>query len=195
MGLMPIAAEAPMTLEEDEQIQRGFENIRVLDQILKEKSGIAKRIASRGGQSRDDDEFEEDFEELRSVGSFESRTFLTEPRFGNRRRRRFERGVDYNQEEGYMNSALESARSKKVLKGYVLGDFVTRNIVLGPEARYYCAMTEQEVERVELILRGCDFEGNLPKNENKFDQEFESLKLPGEYISNEDREKIAEIDK
>ncbi|KAI8819380.1 uncharacterized protein EV422DRAFT_110419 [Fimicolochytrium jonesii] len=109
--------------------------------------------------------------ELKSVHSLDTRTFITEPKFGTRNGgTRVKIGVQAlrnasgiaparaveagDGEEGLIQT--ETATNKR--KGYKKGDFIQRNIVLGPDARYYSAMTEEECDRVEDILRRMDDE-------------------------------------
>ncbi|KAI8608828.1 hypothetical protein BC830DRAFT_1153638 [Chytriomyces sp. MP71] len=105
--------------------------------------------------------------ELRSVRSLDTRTFLTEPRLLARRHGLAGvrggsggtgRGGTREAAEGIRPGMPTGAEGVAEKKGYKLGDFIQRNIVLGPQARYYHAMTEVEQERVDRILKEVDEE-------------------------------------
>ncbi|KAJ3154110.1 Fibrous sheath-interacting protein 1 [Geranomyces michiganensis] len=122
------------------------------------------------GQNDDDSSDDEEADssssvdlELRSVHSMETRTFLTEPKLGTR----VKIGIQALKQAGGMaredlvrgsEDPDASCPLAKKKKGYKQGDFIQRNIVLGPEARYYSAMTEEESERVEQLLQATDFD-------------------------------------
>ncbi|KAJ3257411.1 hypothetical protein HDU77_002717 [Chytriomyces hyalinus] len=104
--------------------------------------------------------------ELRSVHSLDTRTFITEPRLHRKlgaagMRKHGSAGLRCLGGEssaatttgGDVNGIVQDLQEKK---GYKLGDFIQRNIVLGPQARYYHAMTEVEQDRVEKILAELD---------------------------------------
>ncbi|KAJ3012929.1 hypothetical protein HKX48_006005 [Thoreauomyces humboldtii] len=101
--------------------------------------------------------------ELRSVNSMETRTFITEPKMATR----VKVGIQALRHGGTSHDAARSAEATSDIgqpftqtkpKSYKQGDFIQRNIVLGGEARYYSAMTEEESERVETLLQGLDGE-------------------------------------
>ncbi|KAJ3274004.1 Rho GTPase-activating protein 15 [Terramyces sp. JEL0728] len=88
----------------------------------------------------DDDEFE-----LKSLTSEDLVTFLTEPKF-----KRISIGKE----------ALLAARikSKPKVTRYKQGDFIGRNIALGADARYYHAMTEEEMKRVDTLVETEEYD-------------------------------------
>ncbi|KAI9002286.1 hypothetical protein BC832DRAFT_593595 [Gaertneriomyces semiglobifer] len=166
------AETAQLEQEQDLVIQQGLQRIRELDTILRQKSMIARSLRSERltressaapiGLSRassdiyDPDSDDESFE-LRSVHSQElnEKTFITEPKMGTR----IKIGVQALREVGTRTQVeVDGVKShhKQKKKSYTLGNFIERNIVLGPEARYYSAMTEEEVDRVEQILQAMD---------------------------------------
>ncbi|KAJ3143121.1 hypothetical protein HK100_009620 [Physocladia obscura] len=115
---------------------------------------------------------EDDAFELRSVRSleFNTRTFLTEPKMG-RKLGGFRRTGSGNSGEARAKKLLEGLKAggsgsdvgvgeTRELKGYRQGDFIQRNIVLGPQARFYHAMTEVEQDRVEKLLMENDIDDN-----------------------------------
>ncbi|KAJ3300837.1 Fibrous sheath-interacting protein 1 [Borealophlyctis nickersoniae] len=99
--------------------------------------------------------------ELKSVHSLDTRTFITEPKFGSRVKigiQALEGGSGGGMHHVAKSAEGPSSRHATKKKGYKQGDFIQRNIVLGPEARFYDAMTEEEKERVEAILNSADLE-------------------------------------
>ncbi|TPX63929.1 hypothetical protein SpCBS45565_g06246 [Spizellomyces sp. 'palustris'] len=164
------------------KIQQGLQRIRELDALLRQKNMLARALTKErlsressaaprtkpGPQentvavdSSDDDDEEL---ELKSVHSMETRTFITEPKLGARAKI----GIQALRDGGVNEAARSAEESQGPVppkkKGYKQGDFIQRNIVLGPEARYYSAMTEEEKERVERILNVDDTEEDVPDN-------------------------------
>ncbi|KAJ3044917.1 hypothetical protein HDV00_000199 [Rhizophlyctis rosea] len=104
--------------------------------------------------------------ELKSVHSLDTRTFITEPKLAVRTRVGIQnliggegargvhgaaRSAEVEDSEMIMTDGELQPASKK-RKGYVVGNFIERNKVLGRDARFYHAMSEQEQDRVEAIL-------------------------------------------
>ncbi|KAJ3187099.1 Fibrous sheath-interacting protein 1 [Gaertneriomyces sp. JEL0708] len=166
------AETAQLDQEQALVIQQGLQRIRELDTILRQKSMIARSLKSerltressaapiepsRANSDIYDPDSDDESLELRSVHSQElnEKTFITEPKMGTR----IKIGVQALREVGTrtqveVDSVTSYQKPKK--KGYTLGNFIERNIALGPEARYYSAMTEEEVDRVEQILQAMD---------------------------------------
>ncbi|KAJ3345025.1 hypothetical protein HDU83_004470 [Entophlyctis luteolus] len=183
------------------KILEGFSKIQQLDNILHEKTQILSQVSKPTTSStdatilptthissRDTKGFDNsenlsesgsDAFELRSVGSFKNHTFITEPRLMARKlgSRRTLQSAKSSYElscsaEGPDKSNDPNAR---ILRGYRLGDFVQRNIVLGPQARYYHAMTEVEQDRVERLLKEKDYdEADSEEEESKKNTESAS---------------------
>ncbi|KAJ3173123.1 Fibrous sheath-interacting protein 1 [Geranomyces variabilis] len=145
------------------------------ERLSRETSAATSRRQSstssaHDGQNEDDSTDDEEADssssvdlELRSVHSMETRTFLTEPKLGTR----VKIGIQALKQAGGMakDDTDRSAEDPdgahaltKKKKGYKQGDFIQRNIVLGPDARYYSAMTEEESERVEQLLQATDID-------------------------------------
>ncbi|KAI9338934.1 hypothetical protein DFJ73DRAFT_798125 [Zopfochytrium polystomum] len=124
------------------------------------------------------DDDDDDAFELRSQHSTDHRTFVTETALRRRRRRRplptaanggrlplaaagrrtDGTAVQEEGEDGRAEGGLAREHDTAPLKGYKKGDFIQRNIILGPNARYYHAMTEEEEHRVNDILNRVDVE-------------------------------------
>ncbi|KAI9329279.1 hypothetical protein BDR26DRAFT_922997 [Obelidium mucronatum] len=124
---------------------------------------------------------EADFE-LRSVHSLDTRTFLTEPKLLARKKlnangsQRRSAGALRQQPSITSQEQLEQVPlgpdGKPIAekKGYKLGDFIQRNIVLGPQARFYHAMTEVEQDRVNRILGQTEDElGAVDEDDDDYD--------------------------
>ena len=92
----------------------------------------------------DDIEFE-----LKSWHSADPGTFITEPKL--------------NARAAVGKQALEQAQQsiQSKVTGYTPGNFIERNKALGPDARYYFALTKEESARIDQIL----------SMENLFDEE------------------------
>lgn len=165
--------EAKQKQEEEERrisILKGLHKIRQLDTILKEKTSLAKTMRSESHvetrspipEYDSDDEFE-----LKSISSGDINTFVTEPKMEKRRKRIISQGIRKGNAGHEDNSQLldedqaELAADQPKLKGYKKGDFIQRNIVLGPNARFYHAMTEEETFRVENILKKEEMEDDI----------------------------------
>ncbi len=101
------------------------------------------------------DEEEDNHLELRSIHSEENPVFLTEPTF------KKANAIVRDTRLLVGKQILGLSSSKK--KGYIQGDFIGRNIAvisnfslsfqLGPDARFYHALTEDEKIRVENIIK------------------------------------------
>ncbi|TPX60409.1 hypothetical protein PhCBS80983_g01782 [Powellomyces hirtus] len=169
------------TEQPDPKVLAGLQRIQELDNILRQKNSVARSLkrerlsressaAGRGStttyqESACSDSDEEDSTssvdlELRSVHSMETRTFITEPKLGTRVKIGIQALRDATGGSDAARSAEDVGLHQPPLKkkGYKQGDFIQRNIVLGPEARYYSAMTEEEKERVETLLQAADDE-------------------------------------
>ncbi|KAK6095820.1 hypothetical protein MT418_003707 [Batrachochytrium dendrobatidis] len=158
------------------KIQQGFIKIKELDVVLVEKlatartlkkerlirdsvSGTPNTVGTPGSisyhntLSDDDDDFE-----LRSVHSMDKDIFITEPKLSMRSKVGRE---SLGQKRKQNPIAISNAESGK-LKSYQQGDFISRNIILGPDARYYSAMTDEEIDRVNRLIANNDDEPDKP---------------------------------
>ncbi|KAJ3278750.1 hypothetical protein HDU79_001240 [Rhizoclosmatium sp. JEL0117] len=123
--------------------------------------------------------------ELKSVHSLDTRTFLTEPKLQRKLggTRRSAGTLRSSQHHGSLPSSQQQQPQElgpdgqpiPEKKGYKLGDFIQRNIVLGPQARYYHAMTEVEQDRVEKLLMESDEFGDDVEGEEDGTDGFESI--------------------
>ncbi|KAJ3259666.1 hypothetical protein HK103_001927 [Boothiomyces macroporosus] len=99
----------------------------------------------------DDDEFE-----LKSLNSEDLITFLTEPKF---------KRISIGKEA--LLAAGTKPKPKAKVTSYKQGDFIGRNIALGADARYYHAMTEEEMKRVDTLLA---IEENEEELQSRYDR-------------------------
>ncbi|KAI9206623.1 uncharacterized protein BJ171DRAFT_609725 [Polychytrium aggregatum] len=208
-----------------EKIRQGLSKIKHLDEILKQKTLLAKSlsVSSRNSatpaQTVDDDGCVDDCEDTESLysdgsslqdkletGSVQSRdikTFITNAKLTRipGKIRTVENGAA-NHEHPEQNL---SAAKAPLPKGYRPGDFIQRNIVLGPEARYYCAMTEEERARVESILDNHEDDDDFPDDASSAPSTSHAAALatptrPATTLSSgfaplpKDRDKLIEID-
>ncbi|KAH6600765.1 hypothetical protein BASA61_002182 [Batrachochytrium salamandrivorans] len=155
--------------ELDCKIRHGLLKIKELDIVIMEKILAARELKKDrihresilGAQNpigtpgstlyqttmSDNEDDDEEFE-LRSIHSTDRNTFITEPKLYIRNKVGREKLLqDFSPETNDTVGSLDKKR-----KGYKQGDFISRNIVLGPDARYYCAMTEEEMHRVNCLL-------------------------------------------
>ncbi|KAI9103230.1 fibrous sheath-interacting protein 1 [Phlyctochytrium arcticum] len=210
----------------NERLQQALLKIRETDAVLRQKALLAKSLMrkrlSRNNSAQaksnleehgedeegepdeadfDSSEDEEDEElELRSVHSMETRTFITEPKLGTRTR--ISGPSHRNVAEPPENTEQGSTEKATKKKGYKLGDFIERNIALGPEARYYSALTEEESERVEHILQAED-EAWEETGNGMFDETLRTPNMPtrpwtsasGFSPETDDFNRLAEIDR
>lgn len=103
---------------------------------------------------------DEDDLELKSLKSEEIKTFITEPKF-----HRVAIGRQaLEKAQKITNQTLKKKQSKEPQVGYKVGDFIQRNIVLGNDARYYHALTQEEKDRVQNILDLEAFDVDLELN-------------------------------
>lgn len=112
----------------------------------------------------DDEEFE-----LKSIHPEEIQTFITEPKFS-----RVAIG-----KQALVRQKSNFIQKKDVkLSSYTQGDFIARNIVLMGDARFYHALTDDEIQRVESIidLNALDEEPEQVRL-NDFDRRFQSFSL------------------
>ncbi|KAJ3195994.1 hypothetical protein HK101_010410 [Irineochytrium annulatum] len=184
-----------LTDEMRQKIMAGFATIQKLDAVIKEKNAIVQSLQSSRqptamshertatattADTGDDSASEFGSEvELRSVGSaVKERTFITEPAW-NRNKVHLPRKAS----DGHSTLArrvmgvaetAESMKSRQTGGAYQRGNFIQRNIALGPDARYFDAMTEDERRRVENLLRDDD---NLDSTNEPDD--FTTLLPPG----------------
>ncbi|KAJ3030350.1 UNVERIFIED_CONTAM: hypothetical protein HDU68_009384 [Siphonaria sp. JEL0065] len=119
---------------------------------------------------------ENDFE-LKSVHSLDTRTFLTEPRLLSRKLAGTLRQHPAS-EATQVTTLGPDGNPIPEKKGYKLGDFIARNIVLGPQARYYHAMTEVEQDRVEKILGLVEDELGFVDDDDDSDYAEDRLTTP-----------------
>ncbi|KAI8929167.1 FSIP1 family-domain-containing protein [Entophlyctis helioformis] len=167
-------------IKANEQIRQGLIKIKELDVVLREKlftarslkkdrlirdsatgtpmtsmSSIPSRPYTYHNSLSDDDDDDEDLE-LRSVHSMDMDTFITEPKMMLRPkvgRQALESSGKATLKRGDQADDGSGGHAGKAKKGYKQGDFIERNKVLGPDARYYSAMTEEEMDRVNRLLR------------------------------------------
>jgi hypothetical protein len=143
--------------------EQGFQHIRELDSVFLQKNSVARSLkrerlereraadAVAGDAESDEEEEPDESLELKSVHSYEERTFLTEPRLAVRRapigkEALLERG-------GTMTSTLPTLpslsygpatlahgarRGGEATKAYVPGNFIQRNIAVGGDV---CVMS------------------------------------------------------
>jgi hypothetical protein len=83
------------------------------------------------------------------------KTFLTEAKIGTKPGNKkawpvSKRGVKDTASE--ISARSDTAIDPSKLSGYKQGDFLERNRVLGKEARFYHALTEEETYRIKVIL-------------------------------------------
>ncbi|KAJ3412797.1 hypothetical protein HDV05_000203 [Chytridiales sp. JEL 0842] len=186
------------------KIQEGMSRIQQLDSILLEKTELAKSFSSNNSTSDnlsvrqfDSDADDDDDMEMRSVHSLDTRTFITEPKFVHKPgggattreagKLRDTRERHSNESEG---KSVKSLTHKYGLsKGYEKGNFIQRNIILGPDARYYSALTKEEQQRVNSIV-------NVPENSaDVSDKEERPLPLWSDEKDAEEFAKLAELDR
>ncbi|KAJ3321391.1 Rho GTPase-activating protein 15 [Boothiomyces sp. JEL0866] len=151
----------PINSEEDhrQKLYNGLLRIKEYDMQLKQKS-LAARSLKKERLEREsltgtpvslmsepsyhnilsDEEDDEEFE-LKSLNSEDLITFLTEPKF---------KRVSIGKEA--LLAAGTKPKPKQKATSYKQGDFIGRNIALGGDARYYHAMTEEEMKRVDTLL-------------------------------------------
>lgn len=196
------------TLILQKNIETGLSRIKDLDLLLKEKTQVARelkheRISRQGtttpGSLHDtlSDDDGDDFE-LKSVHSMETRTFITEPKIANRIKVALKNCVSINAANLVNDKGLppristsESKNSEKP-KNYKKGDFINRNIVLGPSARFYSAMTKEEESRVETILKSAEYyQDDLIDVRISFESEYSGIS----FNSAEEINNLTEIDK
>lgn len=153
----------------DADIQQGLDRIRDYDDILRLKLAVVSKLIKTARSLKLDrlsqvstptigspfvyhdtlsDEDDDSFE-LKSWHSGEVKTFITEPKLS--ARKAIGRQALDMKAKG-QNSSNDPKEGKKELKSYKQGDFIARNKVLGPEARFYDALTEEELDRVDSIL-------------------------------------------
>jgi hypothetical protein len=93
---------------------------------------------------------------LTSELDYDLKTFLTEAKIGtkpgNKKAWAAKRGVKDTASEISSRSETAMHIDPSKLSSYKRGDFVERNRVLGKEARYYHALTEEETYRIKTIL-------------------------------------------
>ncbi|KAJ3213401.1 hypothetical protein HDU67_002933 [Dinochytrium kinnereticum] len=166
-------------------VRLGLEKIQELDQILKQKLEVEMAVKSSstsrsgtGMKAHHHEHVSHDFDEeieTKSVHSADSNTFVTEPPWIRRKR---------------LLSKPSSSTQKEVehLKGYGKGNFIQRNIALGPNARYYDAMTEEEELRVDRLLR------DDAKDEEEEEENAIQTQTISSTLSREDHLKLDEID-
>ncbi|KAI8800872.1 hypothetical protein BJ742DRAFT_879464 [Cladochytrium replicatum] len=155
-----ISDSAKAEIEQYDKIMRGLEEIRQLDAVLLEKTTrvLSGRLDDRSDHSIADDsrsEADDVSVDLKSVHSMDTRTFLTEPKWRSRAKRFERERSDQSLSDARKLGAIHVPLKKS---DYRQGDFIQRNIVLGPEARYYSAMTDTEKDRVESILQREEYE-------------------------------------
>ncbi|RKO91579.1 hypothetical protein BDK51DRAFT_47543 [Blyttiomyces helicus] len=225
------------------KIQQGFERIRELDALIKQKNTLARTLTqSRLTRERTDapssstedafpsrartataDSFSDgwaddasDRAELRSVHSLDTRTFLTEPKMASRVRIGIQalaagggseasKGEDA-QHSGkhlhYIDTVSDSLNSTsrppwcEINTNYILLP------QLGPEARYYAAMTEEEKDRVERILSVDDLDerSDTPSDVSESVpgtpfRPFTSMSMTGFVPDGEEYGRLVEIDR
>nr|KAJ3419708.1 hypothetical protein HK105_006599 [Polyrhizophydium stewartii] len=173
--------EAENTEEERKlnyKIQQGLIKIKELDVILGEKIFAARTLKkerilresasgtpqiSTGARplsyhdTLSDEEMDDEDFELRSVHSVDRDTFITEPKLL-LRAKIGRQALDSSSKKRQNDPKTADAPPKK---GYKQGDFIGRNIALGPDARYYSAMTEEEMDRVNRLLDEDDEDDSL----------------------------------
>ena len=123
----------------------GLEKIQELDKILKEKTQVAKslkksRLERDSGVSDTTSDDEDDMDELKSIHSMDTRTFITEPKMGARSKDNPPPPLSTAPSVTRIpigKQALEAKTTHAEAKTYKPGDFIQRNIALGPESRYY----------------------------------------------------------
>ena len=161
----------------------GLESIIKLDKILKAKSTSAKTLKfnrlERDGvlPSHDsDNEFDDDYSciscfksETMSEIDFEKnvKTFLTEAKL---------KRMAHN---GWVKNVPQPEQSINSNSIHKRGDFITRNKLLGPDARFYDALTLQEKQRVQEIV----------------DQPDEKIESLGFSLEQTDYSSLTDIDK
>eukprot|EP00842_Homolaphlyctis_polyrhiza_P007076 jgi/Hompol1/958/HPOL_002617-RA len=148
-GLLKIK-ELDMMLREKIHTARSLKKERILRESANgtpEVSNTSRPLSYHNTLSDDEDD-DEEFE-LRSVHSTDSNTFITEPKL-------FIRPKVGRESLESKNAYQADPVNTKKKKGYTLGNFIERNIALGPDARYYSAMTEEEMDRVNRLLLDTD---------------------------------------
>lgn len=123
--------------------------------------------------------------DLQSMSSGMRPTFITEPKINVKRKMGKMRGKytlrSMFEERGlnvylWKKDPLERSGSLTELE-YQKGDFIKRNMMLGPEARYYDALTEPEMHRVNTLL-----------------EEPKKAQVEGFGLANEDTEKLRTVE-
>jgi hypothetical protein len=112
----------------DPKLQKGFERIEQLDRVLEEKQALAEETARKVYPER----FVAEEQKAKSMVQF---------RMAKRRRRR----------QARLKRAMIATglRSKRVS----VGDYVGRNMVMGPNARYFSLLPEEESLVDELLAQ------------------------------------------
>ncbi|KAI8896961.1 hypothetical protein BC833DRAFT_595371, partial [Globomyces pollinis-pini] len=158
--------ETPEEARIRQKILSGLLKIKQFDELINQKTKVARHIkkeriqreSQRGTpelkamyhNTLSDDDEDLDALELRSVDSAELITFLTEPKFN-----RIKIG-----KEAMLNCSTRIRRTSPKKVDYKQGDFISRNIVLGGDARFYHALTQNEIERINRILDNDSLEND-----------------------------------